>query len=149
MIPILSRAWAVTNSRSCNRVAGPQDAEIFAQRLREAVIGASYDLDGHQTTTDLSIGIALAPGDGTEIDELIKHADLALYGAKAEGRANYRYYEPGMNARMKQRRGLEIDLRSAIAKEEFELHYQPLIDLQTGSHYRLRSSLRWKHPNAA
>ena len=66
----------------------------LAQRLREAVTGAPYDLDGHQTTTDLSIGIALAPGDGTEIDELVKHADLALYGAKAEGRANYRYYEP-------------------------------------------------------
>ena len=64
-----------------------------------------------------SIGIALSPGDGTEMDELVKHADLALYGAKAEGRANYRYFEPGMNARMKQRRGLEIDLRAAIINE--------------------------------
>ena len=63
---------------------------------------ASYDLNGHQTTTDLSIGIALSPGDGTDMDELVKHADLALYGAKAEGRANYRYFEPEMNARMKQ-----------------------------------------------
>jgi diguanylate cyclase (GGDEF)-like protein/PAS domain S-box-containing protein len=124
----------------------PKEAGILAQRLREAVTDASYDLGGHQTTTDLSIGIALAPGDGTEIDELIKHADLALYGAKAEGRAHYRYYEPGMNARMKQRRGLEIDLRSAIANDELELHYQPLINLQTGAITGCEALLRWRHP---
>ena len=83
----------------------PKDAEVLAQRLRETVTNVAYDLNGHQTTTDVSIGIALSPADGTEMDELVKHADLALYGAKAEGRANYRYFEPAMNARMKQRRG--------------------------------------------
>jgi len=124
----------------------PKDAEISAQRLREAVTGASYDLNGHQTTTDLSIGIALSPEDGTDMDELVKHADLALYGAKAEGRANYRYFEPGMNARMKQRRGLEIDLRSALKNSEFELYFQPLINLQTGAIAGCEALLRWHHP---
>jgi len=124
----------------------PKDAEALAQRIRQAVTGDAYELDGHRTTTDLSIGIALAPGDGTEMDDLVKHADLALYGAKAEGRANYRYFEPEMNARMKQRRSLEIDLRSAIANDEFELHYQPLINLQTQAITGCEALLRWRHP---
>jgi diguanylate cyclase (GGDEF)-like protein/PAS domain S-box-containing protein len=124
----------------------PNDAAILAQRLREAITGTAYDLNGHQTTTDLSIGIALSPGDGTEMDELVKHADLALYGAKAEGRANYRYFEPEMNARMKQRRGLEVDLRSALARDEFELHYQPLVNLQTQVITGCEVLLRWNHP---
>jgi predicted signal transduction protein with EAL and GGDEF domain len=124
----------------------PKDAEALAQRIRQVITGHAYELDGHQTTTDLSIGIALAPGDGTEMDELVKHADLALYGAKAEGRANYRYFEPEMNARMKHRRALEIDLRSAIANDEFELHYQPLVNLQTQAITGCEALLRWKHP---
>ena len=73
-----------------------------------------YDLKGHQTGSDLSVGIALAPEDGLEIDELLNHADLALYGAKAEGRGSYRYYEPEMNARMKWRRPWSRDLFSSI-----------------------------------
>ena len=86
----------------------PKEAEAFAQQLREIVAGHTYDLKGHQTGSDLSVGIALAPEDGLEIDELLNHADLALYGAKAEGRGSYRYYEPEMNARMKRRRSLEL-----------------------------------------
>jgi len=124
----------------------PKDTELFAQRLREVITGAPYNLNGHLTTTNLSIGIAFAPGDGTEIDDLVKHADLALYGAKAEGRGNYRYYEPEMNARMKRRRALEIDLRSALANNEFVLHYQPFIKLQTGAITACEALLRWRHP---
>jgi diguanylate cyclase (GGDEF)-like protein/PAS domain S-box-containing protein len=124
----------------------PEEAEELAQHLRQAVSSSVYDLNGHQTTTDLSIGIALAPGDGHAIDDLLKHADLALYGAKAEGRASYRYYEPEMNARMRRRRALETDLRSAVANGEFALHYQPIIDLRTGRITSCEALLRWTHP---
>jgi len=124
----------------------PKAAEVLAQRLRESVTAVTYDLGGHQTTTDLSIGIALAPGDGKDIDELIKHADLALYGAKAEGRASYRYYEPEMNARMKRRRRIEIDLQLAMSNGEFDIHYQPVLDLKTGALTGCEALLRWRHP---
>ena len=127
-------------------IQDPKDAEGLAQRLREAVTNSAYDLNGHLTTADLSIGIALAPDDGSEIDDLVKHADLALYGAKAEGRANYRFYEPEMNARMKRRSALETDLRQAIANKEFELYYQPLVNLQTGLIAGCEALLRWRSP---
>jgi predicted signal transduction protein with EAL and GGDEF domain len=102
-------------------------------------------LNGHQTESDLSVGIALAPEDGVEIDELLNHADLALYGAKAEGRGSYRYYEPEMNARMKRRRSLEVDLRSALLKNEFVLYYQPILAIETGSITGCEALLRWRH----
>jgi diguanylate cyclase (GGDEF)-like protein/PAS domain S-box-containing protein len=124
----------------------PREAEALAQRLREAVTASGYDLNSHLTTTDLSIGVALAPGDGTEIDDLVKHADLALYGAKAEGRATYRFFEPEMNARMKRRRALETDLRQAIANNELELYYQPLVNLQSGRIAGCEALLRWRSP---
>jgi diguanylate cyclase (GGDEF)-like protein/PAS domain S-box-containing protein len=124
----------------------PKEAEILAQHLRDAVAGRAFYLNGHQTGSDLSIGIALAPEDGLEIDELLNHADLALYGAKAEGRGNYRYYEPEMNARMKRRRALEVDLRSALQKDEFVLYYQPILALESGTISGCEALLRWQHP---
>ena len=124
----------------------PKEAEVFAQQLRDAVAGRTFNLHGHETASDLSIGIALAPEDGIEIDELLNHADLALYGAKAEGRGSYRYYEPEMNARMKRRRSLELDLRSALLKSEFVLHYQPILDLENGTITGCEALLRWQHP---
>jgi diguanylate cyclase (GGDEF)-like protein/PAS domain S-box-containing protein len=123
----------------------PKEAEALAQRLRDAVAGQTYNLKDHQTGSDLSVGIALAPEDGTEIDELLNHADLALYGAKAEGRGSYRYYEPEMNARMKRRRSLEVDLRAALLKNEFVLYYQPILDLKTASITGCEALLRWEH----
>jgi diguanylate cyclase (GGDEF)-like protein/PAS domain S-box-containing protein len=124
----------------------PKDAEAFARQLRETVAGHTYNLKGHQTGTDLSVGIALAPEDGLEIDELLNHADLALYGAKAEGRVSCRYYEPEMNARMKRRRALEVDLRAALLKNEFVLYYQPILDLETGMITGCEALLWWRHP---
>jgi diguanylate cyclase (GGDEF)-like protein len=124
----------------------PKEAEVLAQRLRDAVAGHAFHLNGHQTGSDLSIGIALAPEDGLEIDELLNHADLALYGAKAEGRGNYHYYEPEMNARMKRRRALEVDLRSALQKDEFVLYYQPILALESGVISGCEALLRWRHP---
>jgi diguanylate cyclase (GGDEF)-like protein len=123
----------------------PTDATALASRLIE-VIGAPYELDGKQVTVDLSIGIALAPGDGLDPEQLLKNADMALYRAKSDGHGLYRFFEPEMDARMQARRNLEIDLRKAIVNGEFELFYQPLVDMKTEYVTGFEALIRWHHP---
>ena len=123
----------------------PIDTAILAQRLGEAV-RAPYDLAGHAVVVDTSIGIAMSPGDGTDPDALLKAADMALYGAKADGRGTYRFFEPAMDLRMKSRRELEIALRQALAAGQFELHYQPLVNVDDNQIIGCEALLRWKHP---
>jgi diguanylate cyclase (GGDEF)-like protein len=108
------------------------------------------DCLGHQITTDASIGIALAPSHGTDLDQLLKHADLAMYAAKAGGRRIHRFFEPEMDAVVKKRQQLEQDLRQIITSGRFteggfEIHYQPLVNLQTNSVSGCEALLRWKH----
>jgi diguanylate cyclase (GGDEF)-like protein len=108
------------------------------------------DCLGHQITTDASIGIALAPSHGTDLDQLLKHADLAMYAAKADGRRTHRFFEPEMDAVVKKRQQLEQDLRQIITggsftEGGFEVHYQPLVNLQTNSVSGCEALLRWKH----
>src|SRR5262249_28504030 len=126
-------------------VADPADTTALAGRIVTA-LRAPYDLHGHQLVADVSIGIAIAPDDGREPDQLLKNADLALYGAKADGRGTYRFFEPDMDARVKARRALEEDLRKALARDEFELHYQPLLDLRTNRIRTCEALIRWNHP---
>jgi predicted signal transduction protein with EAL and GGDEF domain len=95
---------------------------------------------------DASIGIAMAPADGTEADQLLKNADLAMYGAKAGGRATYRFFEAEMDAEMKARRALEFDLRQAIMCGELELFYQPLVNIRDKTIVACEALLRWRHP---
>jgi diguanylate cyclase (GGDEF)-like protein len=123
----------------------PTEATSLASRLIE-VIGAPYALGSHQVTVEVSIGIALAPGDGLEAEQLLKNADLALYRAKSDGRGLYRFFEPEMDARMQARRTLEMDLRKAIANGEFELLYQPLVDMKTEYVTGFEALIRWHHP---
>jgi diguanylate cyclase (GGDEF)-like protein len=123
----------------------PTEATSLASRLIEA-IGAPYALGSHQVTVEVSIGIALAPGDGLEAEQLLKNADLALYRAKSDGRGLYRFFEPEMDARMQARRTLEMDLRKAIANGEFELLYQPLVDMKTEYVTGFEALIRWHHP---
>ncbi|MCP1757165.1 putative bifunctional diguanylate cyclase/phosphodiesterase [Bradyrhizobium elkanii] len=104
------------------------------------------DCSGHLITTDASIGIAVAPADGLDIDQLLRNADLALYGAKSDGRRTYRFFEAGMDARAKARRSLELELRQAIADGSFELHYQPLLHLEEGQVSCCEALVRWRHP---
>ena len=126
-------------------IADAADAERLARRITEA-IRAPYDLNGHMVVIDASIGIALAPADGTDANELLKNADMALYGAKADGRGVYRFFEPKMDARMKERRVLELALRKAFDRGEFELYYQPILNLHTGKVGCCEALLRWHHP---
>ena len=121
------------------------DVNALAARLIECV-GAPYDLDGHQVIVGTSVGIAIAPGDGDKPDQLMKNADLALYRAKADGGGVYRFFELEMDARMRARRALELDLHKAIVNGEFELYYQPVIDVKTGQITCCEALVRWHHP---
>jgi len=126
-------------------IADATDAERLARRISEAV-GAPYDIHGHQVVVTTSIGIAIAPADGTDAVDLLKHADMGLYGAKSDGRGVYRFFEPTMDARMKARRALELALRRALENGEFELYYQPAISLETQCVRCCEALLRWRHP---
>ncbi|KRQ04887.1 bifunctional diguanylate cyclase/phosphodiesterase [Bradyrhizobium manausense] len=117
----------------------------FVSQIQEA-IRRPYHCLGHQLSTDASIGIALAPQDGADLDQLIKSADLAMYGAKAEGRRTYRFFVPEMDASAKARLSLEQDLRQALVNGGFEIHYQPLVNLHSGEVSGCEALLRWRHP---
>ena len=121
------------------------DAERLARRISEAV-SAPYDIHGHMVMVNTSIGIALAPADGTDANELLKNADMALYGAKGDGRGVYRFFEPKMDARMKARRTLELALRKALELGQFELYYQPVVNLDAEGVNSCEALIRWHHP---
>jgi EAL domain-containing protein (putative c-di-GMP-specific phosphodiesterase class I) len=93
-----------------------------------------------------SIGIAISPEDGSDLDSLLKHADLAMYDAKQQGRNNYQFFRREMNARSLELLLMESDLRQALRKSEFELHYQPQISVKDGRPLGLEALLRWRHP---
>jgi diguanylate cyclase (GGDEF)-like protein len=126
-------------------VERPSDTMDLIERIYQA-LREPYDCLGHLLTTDASIGIALAPQDSTELDQLLKNADMAMYEAKAEGRRTYRFFEPGIDERVKALRTLELDLREAIADGGFELHYQPLVNLADNRVTGCEALLRWRHP---
>jgi diguanylate cyclase (GGDEF)-like protein len=126
-------------------VKNPADVMDLVIRIYQA-IRAPYECLGHQLVTDASIGIALAPQDGTDLDQLLKNADLAMYGAKSDGRRTYRFFEREMDARVRARRTLELDLRQAIVDGEFEIAYQPIVDLRSGAVSGCEALLRWRHP---
>ena len=123
----------------------PEGATALAARLIKD-IGEAFDIQGHQVVIGTSIGIAVAPGDGNDPDTLLKHADMALYRAKEDGRGISRFFEPEMDAKMQARRKLELDLRKALALQEFELFYQPLVNLQSDKISGFEALLRWHHP---
>ncbi len=123
----------------------PTDTIALASRICES-LSRPFDLDGHQVMIGTSIGIAMAPTDGSDPDQLLKNADMALYRAKGDGRGVYRFFEPEMDARMQARRKLELDLRKAMRSEQFELHYQPLVNLETNAISGMEALARWRHP---
>jgi len=108
-------------------------------------IAAPYDIGDHQLVIGVSVGISLAPEDGKNPDELLKNADLALYRAKADGRGTYRFFEAGMDARAQARRLLELDLRLALRRDEFEVHYQPIRVVATDEVVVFEALVRWNH----
>ena len=123
----------------------PEDSSALATRILERV-SEPYEIEGNHVVVGTSIGIALAPSDGTDPDQLLKNADMALYLAKADGRGTHRFFEPEMDARLQARRALELDLRRALTQGEFELHYQAVVDLDTRAVTGFEALLRWVHP---
>jgi len=121
------------------------DAANLAKRARDA-IHRPFHLDGHDVTVDVSVGISIAPNDATEINDLLKTADIALYEAKNTGRGTYCFYQAEMNDRMQRRSRLERDLQNALANGEFELFYQPIINLADNAIKTFEALLRWHHP---
>jgi predicted signal transduction protein with EAL and GGDEF domain len=125
-------------------VSAPDDTRVLAARVVD-LLARPFLLNGHVVNIGASAGVAMAPVDGETPEALLRNADLALYKAKAEGRGAFRMFEPGLDARMQARRALELDLRRAVARQEFEVHYQPLLDARSGLVTGAEALVRWRH----
>ena len=126
-------------------IASGEDVHALVARIYQA-LRTPFDCHGHQLSSDASIGIAIAPRDGSDLFDLLKNADLAMYAAKAAGRRTYRFFDPEMEQQANHRRELEADLRAALAQGAFELHYQPQVDLRSDRVTGCEALLRWRHP---
>ncbi|HXW72369.1 MAG TPA: EAL domain-containing protein [Methylocella sp.] len=122
-----------------------EEAEALAIRVIE-VLTAPFELKGHQVIIGASVGIAIAPNDSENAEDLLRNADMALYRAKMDGRGCCRFFAPEMDARLRERRLLDLDLRHAVAAGEFVLHYQPLYDAASEKINCFEALLRWQHP---
>ncbi len=127
------------------RMHKPEDAGQVAQKIIDA-LAAPYFVDGHALNISCSIGISVFPGDASDAVGLLRHADLAMYAAKENGRHSYQYFSPSMNAQVLERATLERTLREALALGQFELHYQPKFSYHTGQLAGVEALLRWHHP---
>ena len=122
------------------------DAEKLAKRIVE-VIGKPYRDKGREMHVGVSLGIALYPSDGQDVDTLLTNADMALYRGKSEGRNVHRFFEPGMDAMVRERRALEADLEAALSKREFELDFQPILHVASGEIVGAEALMRWRSPS--
>jgi diguanylate cyclase (GGDEF)-like protein len=125
--------------------AKPTDATELASKIIDS-IAEPFDLMGNQVVIGASIGIAVAPTDGREPDQLLRNSDMALYRAKANGRGTYHFFQPEMDAQMQARHTLETDLRKAMLAGEFEVHYQPILNVGDGRIAGFEALVRWNHP---
>ncbi|RVC40651.1 EAL domain-containing protein, partial [Mesorhizobium sp. M4A.F.Ca.ET.090.04.2.1] len=126
-------------------VKGADDAERLAKRIVE-VIGKPYRDKSRDMHVGISLGIALYPNDGKDADTLLKNADMALYRGKSEGRNVYRFFEPGMDAMVRARQVLETDLEAALPRHEFELEFQPIMNIPSGEVVGAEALMRWHSP---
>ena len=123
----------------------PDATRALAARIVD-LMSRPFLIDGQIVNVGASVGVSSAPSDGDEPAQILRNADLALYKAKADGKGAFRMFEHELDARMQARRGLESDLRRALALQEFELHYQPLVDTRSGRVTSAEALVRWRHP---
>jgi diguanylate cyclase (GGDEF)-like protein/PAS domain S-box-containing protein len=125
-------------------IAQPSDAGAMAQRLVEAM-SDPFELDGVRLHIGVSIGIAIAPEDAASVERLIKYADFALYRAKAHGGSAFKFYDPAIDGQREDRLLLEVDIKTALPRHQFLLHYQPCVDASSGRVAGFEALLRWRH----
>jgi predicted signal transduction protein with EAL and GGDEF domain len=117
-----------------------------AERINQA-LGAPMVVEGRTLVTTVSIGVSLYPNDGIDMGELLRHSDTAMYQAKDRGRNNFQLFSPGMDRRLKERIAIESSLRTALQSRQLDVHYQPIVEIETQRVVALEALLRWKHPN--
>jgi diguanylate cyclase (GGDEF)-like protein/PAS domain S-box-containing protein len=123
----------------------PDDVARIAENIVRTV-SEPYWILGHELTTSPSIGICLFPDNAVKIEDLLRSADIAMYHAKTHGRGSYQFFSEEMDVRTRERQAMESDLRSAIEERQFELHYQPQLDLRSGRISGVEALVRWRHP---
>jgi diguanylate cyclase (GGDEF)-like protein/PAS domain S-box-containing protein len=126
-------------------VKGPQFVNETAERINEA-LAAPVVVDGRPLVTTVSIGVSMYPRDGVDVGELLRHSDTAMYQAKDRGRNNFQLFSPVMDRKLKERIAVEASLRAAIEQKQLDVHYQPIIDIESHRVMGLEALLRWKHP---
>jgi diguanylate cyclase (GGDEF)-like protein/PAS domain S-box-containing protein len=127
-------------------VASTDQVNEAASRITEAMSGPVI-VDGRPLVTTASIGVSLYPRDGSDMGELLRHSDTAMYQAKDRGRNNFQLFSPIMARRLKERMAIETSLRSAMQTGQLDVHYQPIVDIMSRRVVALESLLRWKHPS--
>src|ERR1700676_3444200 len=126
-------------------IKDPAEATALAQNIIQQM-SEPFDVGGHQAMIGASVGIAVGPGDGLRPDRLLRNADLAMYRAKGDGRGTFRFFEPAMDLQMQTRRVMEQDMRKALPAGEFELYYQPVLNLSSNEISGFEALIRWNHP---
>lgn len=126
-------------------ILGSEQVLEAAGRINDA-LSSPVIVDGRPLVTTVSIGVSTFPRDGTNMGELLRHSDTAMYQAKDRGRNNFQLFNPAMDRRLKERIAVETSLRAALSEAQLSVHYQPIIDIQTNRVVALESLVRWKHP---